>query len=123
MNTELLWEAKEELETSEDLNKVLSNIMVSEFYELYEATNNGLKYIIIVANNGAYFKPGADIAVNLLVEGKPMPINHSGATFAKKYCVGNTYLSNVFCVFSKEEVQERIIYIKEKALELAIAKA
>lgn len=123
MDTKLVWEVKEELKLNNDLKKVLSNIMVGEFYELYEAEDNGLKYIIIVADNGSYFKPGTDMAVNLLVEGKPMPVNHSGATFIEKYCVGNTYLSNVFCVFDEEEAQERIDYIKDKVLELATPKS
>lgn len=119
-NTKLVWEEKTEINLNESLNKVLSNNMVTEIYKIYEAKNNNLRYLIIIADNGPYFKTRGDIAVNFLVQGMPMPDNHIGYFLKEQYCKDDVYLSNVFCVFDEEEMKEKIEYIKNRAVELSL---
>lgn len=113
------WTKINTIHFDENFSRLRDKILLNSLYEAYLAEYDGIKYYIIVSDNGGIFKPHANMAVNFIVQGKEMPHNHIHSFFRNDYSEKDIYLSNVFCVFDSQEKKERIEYIKLKAIELS----
>lgn len=115
----LKWQKRDMFTAKPDMAKIMKNMLIEEIYEVYESEMfEGLKYYIIVADNGWYFKHSTSIAVNLFIIGKPMPVSHIYAEFINEYSSGSTYMSHLFCIKDKGELTRKIRYIKRNAVSL-----